>query len=123
MDVTLYVAKNDGNVLLSCKTTLMLGLIQPKTRLHYPKLKTSKDQILCVYPDVFEGIGNFPGPAYHTQINPSITFNQTPCSPIPVHLKEAFKQEIHKMLQFAWTQPISTRQLQESPTTSEHLKI
>ena len=32
-EVTFYVAKNDGSVLLSCTTTLALGLIQPHTRL------------------------------------------------------------------------------------------
>ena len=35
MEVTFYVATNDGNALLSCKSTLMLGLIQPRTRLDY----------------------------------------------------------------------------------------
>ena len=35
MDVTFFVAVNDGSVLLSCKTTLMLGLIQLRTRLDY----------------------------------------------------------------------------------------
>ena len=34
-EVTFYVAKNDGSVLLSCTTTLSLGLIQPCTRLNY----------------------------------------------------------------------------------------
>ena len=148
MEVTFYVAMNDGSVLLSCKTTLMLGLIQPRARLDYlplraslitssadhptntkvtlhvqkqevsaqtvmhtvavqmpkhrneaPKLITGKDQIMHDYPDVFEGIGNFPGPSYHIQIDPSVTPKQTPCHLIPVHLKEAFKQEINKMLQ------------------------
>ena len=35
MEVTFYVAMNDGSVLLSCKTTLLLGLIQPRSRLDY----------------------------------------------------------------------------------------
>ena len=35
MDVTFFVAVNDGSVLLSCKTALMLGLIQPRTTLDY----------------------------------------------------------------------------------------
>ena len=35
MDVIFFVAVNDGSVLFSCKTTLMLGLIQPRTRLDY----------------------------------------------------------------------------------------
>ena len=35
MEVTFYVATNDGSVLLLCTTTIMLGLIQPRTRLDY----------------------------------------------------------------------------------------
>ena len=35
MEVTFYVTTNDGNVLLSHKTTLIVGLIQPRTRLDY----------------------------------------------------------------------------------------
>ena len=145
-EVTFYVAQNDGGVLLSCTTTLALGLIQPCTRLDYlppraslirssldhpkktkrvsihssrkevstkstkqvvtvpdqqqlvPKLVTSKDQVLQSYPDVFEGIGSFAGLPYHIQLDQSIASKQTPCKPILVHLKEAFQQEIDKML-------------------------
>ena len=35
MNVTFFVAENDGSVLLSCKTTLMLGMIQARTRWDY----------------------------------------------------------------------------------------
>ena len=35
LETTFYVAMNDGSVLLSCKTTLKLGLIQPRARLDY----------------------------------------------------------------------------------------
>ena len=35
MEVTFHVVVHDGSVLLSCKTTLMLGLLQPRTRLDY----------------------------------------------------------------------------------------
>ena len=35
VEVTFIVAMNDENILLSCKTTLMLGLIQPRARLDY----------------------------------------------------------------------------------------
>ena len=34
-EVTFYVTSNNGSVLLSCVTTLALGLIQPCTRLDY----------------------------------------------------------------------------------------
>ena len=50
------------------------------------KLVTSQDQIMCEFPNVFEGIGNFPGPPYHIQIDPNVTPKQTPCRPIPIHL-------------------------------------
>ena len=116
-EVTFYVARNYGSVLLSCTTTLVLGLIQCSTRLDYlppraslitssldhprrsrkfqytdpkkevsaqsnnqvdakqliPKLVPSREQILQSYPDVFEGIGCFPGPPYHIQIDQSAT--------------------------------------------------
>ena len=129
-EVTFYVASNNGSVLLSCVTTLALGLIQPCTRLDYlppraslitssadhpkktksqisvhvskkesevsnhkgmvSKLITSKEQILANYSDVFDGIGCFPGPPYHIQVNQKVqcgTPKQTPClTPIPVHL-------------------------------------
>ena len=57
-------------------------------------------------PDAFEGIGSFPGPPYHIQIYLSVTPKQTPCHPIPVHLKEAFKQEVDKMLQAGVLKPV-----------------
>ena len=147
LEVTFCVATNDGSVLLSCTITLVLGLIQPHTRLDYlqpraslvtssmdnpmktkskvavhssrkeasaqslkqectlsnwqqivPKLVTSKEQIQQRYPDVFHGIWCFPCLPYHIQLDPNITPKQTPCRPIPVHWKEAFKQEIDKML-------------------------
>ena len=155
MDVTFYIAVNDGSMLLSCKTTLMLGLIQPRSRLDYlppraslitssanhpketkstlhvqkqevstqrptqevatqssrkkyavPKLVKSKDQILCEYLDVSEGIGSFPGPPYHILLDSSVSNKQTPCCPIPVHLKEVFKQEVHKMMQTGVLRPV-----------------
>ena len=40
-EVTFYVASNNGSVLLSCATTLALGLIQPHTRLDYLSHRTS----------------------------------------------------------------------------------
>ena len=63
--------------------------------------------ILCEYPDVFEGIGTFLGPSYHIQIDPSIPPKQTSCRPISVHLKEAFHQEINKILQAAVLAPVN----------------
>ena len=70
------------------------------------RLVTSKEQILQSYPDVFDGIGCFPGPPYHIQLDPNIKPKQTPCRPILVHLKDAFKQEIDKMLKVGVLKPV-----------------
>ena len=149
-------------MLLSCKTILVLGLMQPRSRLDYlppraslitcsadlpkktrwvklsahrsqqkvanqsptqemaaqipittilkkqdvNKLITSKEQILSHYPHVFEGIVKFLGPPYRIQLDPSIPPKQTPCHPVPVHLKESFKQEIDKMLKAGILKPV-----------------
>ena len=93
---------------MSTQTTMQTVAVQtPKHRNEAPKLRTSKDLILCEYPDVFDGIGNFPEQSYYIQIVPSVTLKQTPCHPIPVHLKEAFKQEINKMLQAGVLAPVN----------------
>ena len=67
---------------------------------------SDKEQILQSYPDVFEGIGCFPGPPYHIHLDQNITHKQTPCGPILIHLKEAFKQEIDKMLKVGVLKPV-----------------
>ena len=52
---------------------------------------TTKEQILKIFPDVFEGIGKFPGKPYEILFDPKVPPKQTPCRPIPIHLKDAFK--------------------------------
>ena len=71
-----------------------------------PKPITSKEQILAAYSDMFDGIGCFPGPPYHIQVIPHVTPKQTPCKPVPFHLKESFKKEIDKMLQAGVLKPV-----------------
>ena len=72
-----------------------------------PTLITNQKQILQEYPDVFEGIGKFPGPPYHIQVDPTVTPKQTPCRPIPIHLKDAFQKEINQMLQASVLLPVN----------------
>ena len=67
---------------------------------------TSKEQILSKYLDVFEGIGRFPSLLYHIQVDLNIMLKQTPCRPEPIHLKEAFKNKIDKMLQASIIKPV-----------------
>ena len=72
-----------------------------------PKLVTTHSQILKGYPDVFKGIEKFPGPPYHIHVDPGVTPKQTPCRPIPIHLKDAFQKEISKMLQARILVPVT----------------
>ena len=58
------------------------------------------------HPDVFEGIGKFPGLPYSIQLDPSFSPKQTTCCPVPVHLKESFKQEIDRMLKAGILKPV-----------------
>ena len=69
-------------------------------------LITQKEQIKELYGDVFEGIGCFPGKPYHINLDKSVTPVQTRCRPVPVHLKEVFKQEINKMLDAGILKPV-----------------
>ena len=62
------------------------------------QLVTRQEHIMAQFPDVFEGIGKFPGKPYKIRLDPNISPKQTPCRPVPVHLKHAFKAEIDKML-------------------------
>ena len=67
---------------------------------------TKKVNIKEHYADVFEGVGCFPGPPYHIQLDPKVPPKQTPVRPVPVHLKEAFKQELDKKLQAGHLKPV-----------------
>ena len=82
---------------------------------HAPEIKqqrlnkkiTSKDLIIKQHQDVFEGIGKFPGPPYTIHLDPSVQPKQTPCRPVPIHLKETFKWEIDNMLQAGVLKPVT----------------
>ena len=103
----------------------------PTIKQHKPhKMITSKDQIMKQYPDVFDGIGKFLGSPYTTILNPSIQPTQTPCRPVPIDLKEAFKKEIDKMLQAGVLKPVTEATpwinsfvLVESKDKSRNLKL
>ena len=162
MKVIFFVTKENGSVLLSCRTTMALGLINPSAQLDYlpPRaslltstcdhpsrtkpqkpnihckkekpimttlpdevkarstqtqtnqipvdnwLITRKEQILVRFPDISEGIGKFPGKPSKIQLEPKVAPKQTPCRPVPIHLKDAFKQEIDKMLKAGVLKPV-----------------
>ena len=130
LKVTFFIAKENGSVLLSCRTTMELGLIKPsacldylppkarlvtstcdqpsKTRpykpvIHYMKeavtpnmsvapsnitqnkdqLVTRQEHIMAQFPDVFQGVGKFPGEPYTICLDPqdSAQANTLPACP------------------------------------------
>ena len=146
MKVVFFVAKENGSILLSCRTTMELELIRPhvqldyllprasllistcdqpsKTKTHKPNVHCTmekptmtsipkdnplinrKEQIMAIFPDVFKGIGKFLDKHYEIQLDPKVPPKQTPCRPVPIHLKEAFKKEINKMLKAGVLKPV-----------------
>ena len=58
------------------------------------------------FPDIFEGIGKFPGKPYEIQLDLRVPPKQTLCRPIPIHLKESIKTEIDKMLKAGLFKPV-----------------
>ena len=58
------------------------------------------------FPDMFKGIGKFPGEPYKIQLDPKVPPKQTPCRPVLIYLKEAFKAEIDKMLKAGVLKPV-----------------
>ena len=84
----------------------LLPLWYPRKTLQRESIVKSKEQIQEQYPELFKGIGQFPGEPYHIHTNPSITPKPTPCRPIPVHLKQTFQQEIEKKLATRIIKPV-----------------
>ena len=64
----------------------------------FPSLLQAKVRFLLLFQMCLMVLDAFQVPPYHIQVDPSITPKQSPCQPVPVHLKESFKQEIDKML-------------------------
>ena len=74
------------------------------------KLVTQKEHIMDQYPDLFEGISQFPGEPYHIQIDPKVPLKQTPCRMVPALQKELFKKELDKMVDAGILKPVHDSQ-------------
>ena len=51
-------------------------------------------------------MGKFLGKPCEIHLDPNVPPKQTPCRPIPIHLKDAFKQEIDRMLKAGVLKPV-----------------
>ena len=83
------------------------GLKCLTTKVCFPSSLQARNKLLPIILMFSDGIDCFPGPPYHIQVDPSVTQKQTPCQPIPVHLKEVFKKEIVKILQAGVLKPLN----------------
>ena len=70
------------------------------------QLITQKEHIMARFPDVLEGVGKFSGEPYKIQLDPKVSPKQTPYRPVLIHLKQAFKAEIDKMLKASVLKPV-----------------
>ena len=65
-----------------------------------------KQDILRVYSDVFMRIGKFPGPPYKFQLKPNAKPARQAPRHIPIHLQEAFHQEIRNLEWLGILEPV-----------------
>ena len=65
-----------------------------------------KQDILRVYSDVFTRIGKFPGPPYKFQLKPNVKLAIHAPRCIPIHLQEAFHQEIRNLEWLGILEPV-----------------
>ena len=65
-----------------------------------------KQDILEAYSDVFTGIGKFPGPPYKFQLKPNVKPARHAPRCIPIHLQEAFHQEIRNLEWLGILEPV-----------------
>ena len=56
-----------------------------------------KQDILDVYSDIFTRIGKFPGSPYKFQLKPNVKPARHAPRKVPIHLQEAFHEEIHNL--------------------------
>ena len=64
-----------------------------------PKPITSKEMLKEQFPDVFTGIGRFPGEPYQFKLDPNVPPKQVPHRSAPIHQQPALKAKIDEMLE------------------------
>ena len=103
LETTFYIVMNDRSVLLSCKTTLLLGLIQPRSRLDYLPPRASLITSSVDHPKKTRAVLHVQKQAVSTQKNKQKEANQTPAvikqNPKLITNKEMILQEYPDVFQ------------------------
>ena len=103
LETTFYMVMNDGSVLLSCKTTLLLGLIQPRSRLDYLPPRASLITSSTDHPKKTRAVLHVQKQEVSTQKNKQKEATQTPAAtkqgPRLITNKEMILQEFSDVFQ------------------------
>ena len=97
-DTEFFVADTPGPVILGLPTCRKLKLVTLNCAVSedHPPLK-SKEDLLRMYPDCFEGIGKF-RETFHITLDPTVTPVVHAPRRCPIHIKDEVKNEINQMV-------------------------
>ena len=91
------------------------------------RLPLTKQEILSLYSNCFEGIGKFPGEPYKFYLKPEHKPARHAPRKVPVHLEDAFKEEIKSLVELGileevteYTDWVNSYVLVEKDTSSHH---
>ena len=66
----------------------------------------TKESVTSVYSDVFQGLGKFPGDPYKLRLKPNSTPARHKPRKVPVHLQEAFHEEVKRLVEIDVLEPV-----------------
>ena len=66
----------------------------------------TKESVISVYSDVFQGLGKFPGDPYKLRLKPNSTPARHKPRKVPVHLQEAFHEEVKRLVEIDVLEPV-----------------
>jgi len=114
-----FVGDTSGPVIMGNKTSQQTGIITVNA-VHgvacQPTLKVfeisqdvapigSKETLMDMYPDRFEGLGKFPG-KYHIDVRPDVKPVVKPPRKYPIHLKSEIQESLDEMVKLQVIEPI-----------------
>ena len=66
----------------------------------------TKESVTSIYSDVFQGLGKFPGDPYKLRLKPNSTPVRHKPRKVPVHLQEAFHEEVKRLVEIDVLEPV-----------------
>ena len=94
--------QNEGTVTEKCSHSTKWSITKDQLQ----GVPLTKQDILEVYSDIFPGIGKFPSAPYKFQLKPNVTPTRHAPRHVPIHLQEAFHQEIWNLEWLGILEPV-----------------